>query len=461
MARRIVLVVYLLIGLSSYGQSPMPTFGTSYSKPLSLVLHEVSHRFGVRIKVPTPSDTAGLVLRWADARWRPWSVEATLRGVLSPFDLQALPQPNGSWRVAPYHYPRRTPEEGRLMLEWLTGLYPTLSAWEARRDTLRADVARRMGLSPLTAQLTGKVQLGKPRKHDGYTARNFRLPTADGWSVCGTIYEPLDTRNKSKEKREKTTALRALIVSPAGHFAGGRYNEALQLRYGTLARMGSVCISYDTWGGGQSAEEIAHRELGRQPTAAEAKAIGSRAHVSDTAHRMQTLNGLAIIDMALRQLRIDAQRVGVCGFSGGGSQTVLLGLLEPRVTAVCPVVSLAAWFDGGCPCESGVDIHRAAGGTCNPELLACFAPKPAHVVSDSGDWTRTVPGQEMPYLRHVWSLYNAADRVTNTHLEGERHDAGPGKRNAVYQFFAQEFGLDTEAIDESRVAVESEAELRW
>ncbi|CDL98043.1 FIG00403423: hypothetical protein [Bacteroides xylanisolvens SD CC 2a] len=56
--------------------------------------------------------------------------------------------------------------------------------------------------------------------------------------------------------------------------------------------------------------------------------------------------------------------------------------MDDRFTASAPVVSLASHFDGGCPCESGMPIQLSAGGTCNAELAATFAPRPQLIVSD-------------------------------------------------------------------------------
>ena len=100
-------------------------------------------------------------------------------------------------------------------------------------------------------------------------------------------------------------------------------------------------------------------------------------------------------------------------------------------------MSLASHFDGGCPCESGMPIQLSAGGTCNAELAATFAPRPQLVVSDGGDWTASVPTLEFPYLQRIYGFYNAKDKVTNVHLPKEKHDFGPNKRNAVYDFFAR------------------------
>ena len=144
------------------------------------------------------------------------------------------------------------------------------------------------------------------------------------------------------------------------------------------------------------------------------------------------------------------------GGSGGGTHTVLLSLLDERVKASAPVVHLSSHFDGGCPCESGKPIQLSAGGTCEPELAAIMAPKPMLIVSDGGDWTSTTPTLEYPYLQRIYGFYGASDQVQNIHLPNERHDFGPNKRQAVYDFFADVFALDRSMIDESKVTIEPE-----
>ena len=81
-------------------------------------------------------------------------------------------------------------------------------------------------------------------------------------------------------------------------------------------------------------------------------------------------------------------------------------------------MSLASHFDGGCPCESGMSIQLSAGGTCNAELAATFAPRPQLIVSDGGDWTASVPTLEFPYLQRIYGFYQAKDKVTNGDFAG-------------------------------------------
>jgi poly(3-hydroxybutyrate) depolymerase len=181
----------------------------------------------------------------------------------------------------------------------------------------------------------------------------------------------------------------------------------------------------------------------------------SRAHIFQAACSLRLLEAI----LSLRS-DIDPERIGVCGGSGGGTHTVLLALLDDRIKASAPVVHVASHFDGGCPCESGMPVHLAGGGTCEPELACLIAPRPLLLVSDGGDWTSTTPEIEMPFMRRIYSFYGAESQIRNVHLPNERHDFGPSKRQAVYDFFIDVFGLDRSKLDESKVTIQSEDDLK-
>lgn len=425
--KRLILPALLLFGITASAQ----TYETKYTRPLSDILSDVSKRFGVKLKYNV--DTAGLKLTYADFRVRPYSIEETLTNILAPFDFKAVKQNDKLYKIKPYEYPRRQPEDGMKLIPYLSSLYADKAAWEARKDTLRPEVRLRLGIDKLLPLCSKDApEYGKIRKFDGYTVQNFRLKTVNGHTVCGSIYAP---RSKGKHP---------LIICPNGHFSNGRYGTVQQQRLGTLARMGAICVDYDLWGWGESADEV-----------------GSKAHQTPEAHVMQALNGIRILDWMIQRKDVDKTRIGVNGGSGGGTQAVLLSVLDDRYTASCPVVSMSSWFDGGCPCESGMPIQLAGGGTCNAELAAMFAPKPMMVVSDGGDWTSTTPELEFPYLQRIYGFYGKTDNVKNIHLPKERHDFGPNKRNAVYKFFIETFNLDASKLDESKVTIEEENALRF
>lgn len=410
------------------------TFETQYERPVHDLMQDVAKRFGVKFKFDANVDTVGKRLTYADFRVRPYSLEMTLDNICKHYDWNWWKQSGNLYKIKLYEYPRRHEQEGKLMLDYLSTLYNNKEQWEARCDSLRREVRQRLELDAfLDSCVLGKPLLSKVRKHNGYTTQNICIELTPGQHLFGTIYSP----------SSKKTKKHALIICPDGHWPM-RYRKDEQQRLGTLARMGAVCVDFDLYGWGESEKEV-----------------GAEAHHTSRAHVYQAACGYVLLDYMLKNRKdIDPERVGVMGGSGGGTHTVLLSLLDERVTASAPVVHLASHFDGGCPCESGKPVQLAAGGTCEPELAAVMAPKPMLVVSDGGDWTSSVPTLEFPYLQRIYGFYDAKDKVRNVHLPNERHDFKENKRQAVYDFFIDVFQLDRSMLDESKVTIEPEEALK-
>ena len=433
---RIILITFCVLSLHASAQ----TYETQYRRPVSDVMKDVAQRFGVKFKFDKNVDTVGVKLTYADFRIRPYSLEMTLDNICKHFDWNWWKQSGNLYKIKLYEYPRRHEDEGRMMLDYLSSLYNNKVEWELRRDSLRREVRQRLELDAfLDSCVLGKPLLSKIRKHDGYTTQNICIELTPGQHLFGTIYAPYGLNKKEKRKNKK----HALIVCPDGHWPM-RYRKDEQQRLGTLARMGAVCVDFDLYGWGESEKEV-----------------GAEAHHTSRAHVYQAACGYVLLDYMLKNRKdIDPERVGVMGGSGGGTHTVLLSLLDERVTASAPVVHLASHFDGGCPCESGKPVQLAGGGTCEPELAAIMAPKPMLIVSDGGDWTSSVPTLEFPFLQRIYGFYDAKDKVRNVHLPNERHDFKENKRQAVYDFFIDVFGLDRKMLDESKITIEPDEMLK-
>lgn len=403
--------------------APAQTYETSYARPVHDLMADLQTRFGVKFKYNV--DTVGATLPYADFRVRPYSLEQTLDNICRYFDWNWWKQSETLYKIKPYEYPRRHEEEGRQMLSYLAAKYADAATWKERRDVLRREVRERLQIDAFLDSCVNDPRpiLSKLRRHDGYTTQNICLELTPGVHVFGTIY--------ASDRRGR----KPLIICPDGHWPS-RYRDDEQQRLATLARMGAVCVDFDLYGYSQSAAEV-----------------GS--HHSARAHVYQAACGLKLLDYMLATRKdIDPTRVAANGGSGGGTHTVLLALLDDRITASAPVVHVASHFDGGCPCESGMPVQLAGGGTCEAELAAVVAPRPLLLVSDGGDWTSTTPELELPFIRRIYGFFDAHQQVRNVHLPDERHDFGPSKRRAVYQFFADVFGLDLTMADESRVTIE-------
>ncbi|MDR1023619.1 MAG: acetylxylan esterase [Prevotellaceae bacterium] len=413
------------------------TSDSLYKRPLKEVLLDVQRQFGVRLKF-SPDMVDGRVLTYADWRIRPYSVEQTLANVLAPFDMKAIKELEGVYKVKPYEYSRRTPDEGKEHLRYLLTLYGDSASWKARRDSLRTCMVEALGLSPMPKSPGTPPILTKQRRYDGYTVENFALEVLRGVYVCGSIYRPL-----------KPKGLLPVVLNPNGHFGDGRYRADQQLRCAMQARMGAIAVSYDLFAWGESLlqfEEPAHRR--------------------SIAHTMQTLNAIRILDYLCTLKHADTTRIAITGGSGGGSQTMLISAIDSRIKVSIPVVMLSSYFVGGCPCESGTPIHLCGGGTSNVEVAAMFAPRPQLVISDGKDWTSSAPEVEVPFLQKIYGFYGKPDQVENAHFADEGHDYGFSKRKAMYLFLAKHLDLNLGAatdkngeIDESKCTIEKRVDM--
>ncbi len=340
-----------------------------------------------------------------------------------------------------------TEPEARAQLERFAASYSNLEEWLQRADRIREGILRGAELDPLPERTPLRPLYSHYREHrdppeqPGYSVQNVAFESLPGVFVTGSLYRPLGLSPPF-----------AGVLSAHGHWNEtgdyGRFRADAQIRAATLARMGAVVLAWDMVGYGEL------REIGWQ-------------HDHPQALKQQIWNGLRALDFVAGLPEVDPSRIAVTGASGGATQAFLLTALDDRIAVAAPVVQISAHFFGGCVCESGMPIHKDAGHqTNNVEIAALAAPRPLLVVSDGEDWTRNTPEVEFPYIREVYRLFGAEDRVLNVHLANEGHDYGPSKRSAVYRFLGEHLGLSPERVaegggfmGESTVVIEAESEL--
>jgi dienelactone hydrolase len=291
--------------------------------------------------------------------------------------------------------------------------YADTAQWEARAHGLREQVRVAAGLlpeperTPLNAVIHGKID------REGYTIEKVFFASMPGHYVSGNLYRPTGLTGKLPA-----------VLCPHGHWANGREYEAtedeakkqieigaektmegarfpLQARCAMLARMGCVVFFYDMVGYADSTP-IPHR-TGFTDVEAVLRLQSMMG--------LQSWNSIRVMDFISSLPDVDPKRIACTGASGGGTQTIMLSVLDDRLAVSFPAVMVSEEMQGGCICENSPLLRV---GTNNAELISTFAPKPLGMTS-ADDWTAQIETMGYPQIHEIYKLYGAGDKVAAWH----------------------------------------------
>jgi len=337
----------------------------------------------------------------------------------------------------------------------LNGYFPmtpvaSKEAWPARRTEIERRVAVAAGLwpmpekTPLNAVIHGRVE------EDDYTVDRVFFESLPGHFVTGSLYLP-----------KKRPAKMPAVLCPHGHWPDGRFMDRgagspatkkeldtgaeelecaarspLQARCIQLARMGCAAFLYDMLGYADSVQFTAHRH-----GAAKTGFLSPSADLRlQTYFGLQTWNGLRAVDFLLTLDGVDPDRIGCTGASGGGTQTMMIAGLDPRVAAAFPCVMVSTAMQGGCTCENS---HHLRIGQGNIDIAALVAPRPLGVTA-ADDWTKELAAKGLPELKDLYQKLGVPDRITAHIATQFPHNYNLPSRKAMYAFYNRHFrlGLD-------------------
>jgi hypothetical protein len=308
--------------------------------------------------------------------------------------------------------------------------FPTITTreeWLKRASDIREHLLVSCGLwpmpdkTPLNPHIFGRIS------RDGYSVEKVYIQTLPGFYLAGNLYRPLGHGSGPFPG----------ILNPHGHWKEGRLADnkdgSAAARCISFARQGMVAFTYDMVGYNDThfanadpnkASYDSHRSFG----AAKADQLWSISLMG-----LQTWNSIRALDFLESLPDVDKKRLACTGESGGGTQTFMLGAVDPRLAAQAPIVMVSHTMQGGCSCENAPGLRVEYS---NMEIAAAPAPRPQILVAATGDWTKATLEVEGPAIAHIYELLKARDKFDFVRFDFG-HNYNQTSREAVYGWFGK------------------------
>jgi hypothetical protein len=280
----------------------------------------------------------------------------------------------------------------------------TPAAVRARQQEIRRNLVASLGGLPssdtaLNPRITGTVS-GK-----GFRIEKLIFESRPRHYVTAHLYLPLDRPRRVPA-----------VLFLCGHLTAAKLDVEYQSVCQTLVHAGLAVLVLDPIGQGErfSYFDVATGEPTIPPGTREHDTAGAQCRfLGDGLARYFLHDAMRGIDYLQTRPEIDAQRIGVTGNSGGGTQTSLVMMADPRIAAAAPGTFLTT---RDCYQRTGQaqDAEQIWPGFTrlgydHEDVLLAMAPKPVCVLAVTDDFF-PIEGtrRAVTRARRIWELFPGA-----------------------------------------------------
>jgi hypothetical protein len=354
------------------------------------------------------------------------------------------------------------PNDSRLKpLKDLDGYFPftppnSQADWKARAERVRRQILVAEGLWPMPTKMPLHAVIHGRVERPDYTVEKVYFESAPGFFVTGNLYRPKKVTGKvpgvlfahghwkdARLSEATEDAVQKEIASGQEKFArGGR--SIFQSMCVQLARMGCIVWQWDMLSDSDSIQfspKLIHGFAKQRPEMNTTENWGlfspqAEAHLQSVMG-LQTWNSVRSLDFLLSLPEVDPTRIAMTGASGGGTQTMILAAIDPRLKLAFPAVMVSTAMQGGCTCENASLLRVNTG---NIEFAALFAAKPLGMTT-ANDWTKEMPTKGFPELQKLYALLGKPENVILARGEQFPHNYNAVSRAAFFKWLNEHFKL--------------------
>jgi len=352
-----------------------------------------------------------------------------------------------------------------------THVYSRSEAWfaagDSARDELKTqdDVVRRQsfmrrcfvdslgGMPSSDASLNARV-VGV-LKFDGLTIEKIVFEARPRVYVTANLYLPAGINKPT-----------AAVLFPCGHAQDAKHNPGYQVVCRHLAAAGLIVLAQDPVGQG---ERLSYFDPGSGTTTVgwgtyEHDYAGSQClPLGDAIGRYFLHDTMRGMDYLISRPEVDPHRIGVTGSSGGGTQSSMMMLADPRVAAAAPATFVmnrqTYMYSGGAQDAEQIWPGVTLLGLDHEDILLAMAPKPVRVLAVKYDFfpiegtRRTVERS-----RRLWGLFGKEDCVDLVEDDSVHHYT-PLLARAAAAFFSRHLLGAAVEVDSDRIQAIAPSDL--
>jgi cephalosporin-C deacetylase-like acetyl esterase len=327
------------------------------------------------------------------------------------------------------------------------------SDWEAYRKKLLANYRTALGL-PYPAKTPLNVETVRVLDRGAYRIENLIYQSMPDVYVTANLYVP----------QQGTPPYPGILFS-CGHSDNGKAYKLYHSAALGLVLKGYVVLMYDPPGQGERYQYLQADGTPQLSSTTEHSLLAYPLFLMGK-HLMavRTWEGMRGIDYLLTRPEVDSTRIGCTGNSGGGTVTLHLVPVEPRIKVAVPVgtVNSPDLSIGYGRCGDGEQNLPMCVpyGISHAELMMLAWPRPYRLIKESQGEVRRGTRESYVQARFLYQTLGRPERMSYVETE-EPHGFFKAMREPMYSWFGKWFYNRPDDYREPELDLEQEEDLLY